>query len=116
MTFYMWNQNNSGGGFDVDECVSHRVVIEADSYEQAEAKAFDFGIYYDGVDKGIDCGCCGNRWYGAEELDKNREELDEYLQDLANEYGWTDPDIIVHYADGSKKTVNSQRVKKYNGK
>lgn len=114
MSFYMWNQNNSGGGFDVDENVSHRVVIEADTYEQAEAKAFDFGIYYDGVLKEIDCDCCGDRWYEGEELNGNQEEVEEYLKKLAAEYGWVDPDIIVHYANGDKKTFT--RVKKNNGK
>jgi hypothetical protein len=29
MKFYMFDQNNSGGEFDVDENVAHHVVIEA---------------------------------------------------------------------------------------
>jgi hypothetical protein len=112
MTFYIWNQNNSGGSFDVNKDLSHRVVIEADSYDLAEAKAFDFGIYYDGVDKGRDCDCCGDRWYGGHEVterDLEGKTLEEYLQDYATEWGWEDPDIILHYADGSKKTFTGKK-------
>jgi hypothetical protein len=112
MSFYEWKQNNSGGRFFVDENLSNRVVIEADTYYKAEAKAFDLGIYYDGVEEGHDCECCGDRWYGGEELkDKDLQgyTLDEYLQDLADKYGWEDPDIIVHYADGTKKTFTGRK-------
>lgn len=112
MTFYIWDQNNSGGIFNVDEDLSHRVVIEADSYDLAEAKAFDFGIYYDGVEAGCDCECCGDRWYHGNELTRHDLEgktLEECLQGLADRWGWEDPDIILHYADGSKKTFTGKK-------
>jgi hypothetical protein len=112
MAFYIWNQNNSGGSFDVDDDVSHRVVIEADSYELAEARAFDFGIYYNGVDRGRDCDCCGDRWYEGHEVterDLGGKTLEEYLQECATKWGMEDPDIILHYADGSKKTFTGKK-------
>lgn len=111
MKFYSWDQNNSGGHFYVDENLSHRVVIEANTYKKAEVKAFKLGIYYDGVDEGLDCDCCGDRWYAGHELDDRYlkgKTLDEYLQGEADEYGWEDPDIIVHYADGTKKTFTGR--------
>lgn len=114
MTFYIWGQNNSGGYFDVDENISHRVVIEADIYQLAEDKAFNFGIYYDGVDSDRDCDCCGDRWYKGSEVterDLDGKTLDEYLQCYADEYGWEDPDIIVHYGDGTRKTFTRRKVK-----
>lgn len=114
MRFYEWTQNNTYGHFEVDENISHRVVIEADSYEQAEDKAFDFGIYYNGVEDQMDCDCCGDRWYDGRELtDRSLDgkTIDEYLQDLADQYGWEDPDIIVHYADGTKKTFTGRKHK-----
>ena len=68
--FYELSQNNSGGSFDVDENLCHRLIIEADTYEEAVAKAEDLGCYWDGVDKGMDCECCGDRWYMPfEEID-----------------------------------------------
>jgi len=111
MTFYIWYQNNSGGHFHVDENLSHRVVIEANTYTEAEYKALNLGIYYNGVDDDRDCDCCGDRWYHGHELtelDLEGKTLDEYLQGMADEYGWKDPDIIVHYADGSKKTFTGK--------
>lgn len=114
MTFYLFDQNNSGGGFDVDEDIAHRVVIEADSEEAAEEKAFSIGIYYNGCDEGRDCECCGDRWYGCEELDlkdlskgweKDFESVENYMQYLADKYGWTNPDCIIHYKDDTKLNI-----------
>lgn len=60
--FYLFDQNNSGGVFQVDDRVCHRLFIEADSEEEAIGKAEDLGCYWGGVAKGIDCPCCGDRW------------------------------------------------------
>jgi len=114
MAFYMWDQNNSGGSFVVNENLSHRVVIEAKNKEEAESKASYFGIYYDGVEEGIDCKCCGDRWY-KDYYELDCEGMDTYLQNLADEYGWEDPDIIVHYLDGTKKTFTGNGVTVFAG-
>ncbi len=63
--FYEFNQNNSGGSFVVDENVCHRVVIEAHSESEAIAKAESLGCYWNGCDEGMDCSCCGDRWYAS---------------------------------------------------
>ena len=63
MNFYMWRQNNTGGSFITDGDLSRFVVIEAESYDKAEEKALNLGIYYNGVDSDRDCACCGDRWY-----------------------------------------------------
>lgn len=60
--FYEFNQNNSGGSFITDDKLCHRLFIEADSAEEATAKATNLGCYWDGVEAGIDCPCCGDRW------------------------------------------------------
>lgn len=69
MKYYTFNQNNSGGSFIVDEKsgIDVIVVIEAATAEQANLIAKDKGIYFDGCDKNIDCNCCGDRWYPADE-------------------------------------------------
>lgn len=77
-SFYEFRQNNSGGGFDVDNKLCERMFIEAGSYEQAEEIAESFGVYYDGVEKGIDCDCCGDRWRSPDIVDLNS----------LNEKGW----------------------------
>lgn len=63
MPFFEFNQNNSGGSFVVNDKVCHRVIIEADSKSDAEMKAEELGIYFDGVAAGFDCECCGDRWH-----------------------------------------------------
>lgn len=61
--FYTFNQNNSGGDFEVNDLVAQYVVIEANDIDHASEIAEGIGIYFDGCDKGIDCPCCGDRWY-----------------------------------------------------
>jgi hypothetical protein len=61
--FYEFNQNNSGGNFVTTDKLCHRVVIQADSYDEARTKALDMGIYFDGAG---DCPCCGDRWHDYE--------------------------------------------------
>lgn len=72
MSFYEFSQNNSGGQWDVDDKLCHRVIIEADTYGEAERMAKDLGVYFDGCDKGLDCNCCGDRWYSGNIIDLNR--------------------------------------------
>lgn len=63
MKFYQFNQNNSGGSFDVDNKVCHRLFIQADNVDEAAEIAESIGVYFNGVDEGMDCECCGDRWY-----------------------------------------------------
>jgi len=148
--FYEFNQNNSGGYFDVDENVCHCVIIEAMDKKHAVA-LFEPMI----ENQSGSCSCCGDRWspeYAGEiKLEEYKEKgwevgvyspdkeskwfklygkyprlsepewttktfkrfigricfntLEEYLQFLANEYGWTTPDIRIHYLDGTKKEI-----------
>jgi len=57
--FFEFRQNNSGGFFEGPVCV----IIEARTADEADLIAEDNDIYFDGCDKGIDCSCCGDRWY-----------------------------------------------------
>jgi hypothetical protein len=160
----MFDQNNSGGRFVVDNNVCHRVVIEANSEKETIRKAEDLGCYWNGVDKDIDCPCCGDRWYDSpDEIDiekysnegytagvydgiyqntkvewderyrkyevveephfeqrfSSREyvgkikfhNIEEYIQYLADEYGWTTPDARIFYQNGIITEVFSSKVK-----
>ena len=64
--FYVFRQNNSGGSWDIDElnCIGKIVIVEADNEDLAVEEALKIGLYFDGVKKGIDCECCGDRWDG----------------------------------------------------
>lgn len=45
MNWYCFDQNNSGGYFDVDDKVCHRLFIEAESFDDAVEKAEELGCY-----------------------------------------------------------------------
>lgn len=109
MAWYEFTQNNTGGSFEVNDDVTHRLFIEADTKTIAEEKAFRLGVYYNGVDDGIDCGCCGDRWYGCDEVElphySGADTVEESAQWLADQYGWCEPDARIFYCDGRIKEI-----------
>ena len=138
----------------MDAKLCHRLFIEAESANMANAKLEDFGGYFNGVEDDRDCDCCGDRWYEvsasdamefpktygtfteerAKELsekynvearkckqvaiigdEKRNWELvftaiDQYAQWVADEYGWTSPDVRIYYADGKVLEINSVKI------
>lgn len=62
MKWFQYTQNNSGGRFDVDDKVSNYVLIQAHNGTEADGIAEVVGIYFNGVEDGNDCECCGDRW------------------------------------------------------
>lgn len=175
--FYEISQNNSGGSFDVDSNLCHRIIIEASSLKEATRIAEDLGCYWDGVHKGYDCSCCGDRWHepsdyvDIEEMNKKwngfgvqeyiqankkgevmedvviqdfkskfpdatwvsgpelkdqygsvkvegkirLDSIEQYAQIMADEYGWTSPDIRIFYKSGDVKDIFSSKVEKRKG-
>lgn len=163
MNWYEFTQNNSGGYFDVDDKVCHRLFIEAESFDDAVEKAENLGCYWDVVSNLIDCPCCGDRWskwgdkpvdieryntkgytaivydniyddtkdewdhrYGKYEAIEEPEfktiysireyigkirfnNIEQYAQFLADEYGWTVPDARIYYHDGNIKEIFSTK-------
>lgn len=159
LKWYQFDQNNSGGSFVVNDKVCHRLFIEAESFDDAVEKAEDLGCYWNGVDDGRDCPCCGDRWnkwnddsvniekyktegytvsiydgiwsntrgewekrYRKYEVIKEPEfetkystrsyvgkirfnNIEEYAQYMAEEYGWTTPDARIYYHDGNVKEI-----------
>ena len=152
MKFFEFCQNNTGGSFDVDENLTHRVLIEAEDYDEAIRFAEGLGMYWNGVENGMDCPCCGDRWYkpsdgkefpfkygrmslneansiaescGVEVVKSKDVKSDEsrsydvmfptpesYVQYLANEYGWTDPDGYIYYKNGNKVSITGRIYKR----
>ena len=118
--FYTFNQNNSGGAFDYDtnRGISHYVIVEADSVEDAVDRAETIGLYFD--DSG-DCSCCGDRWsdYLSEEYDADElpsiygtvvdfSESATYGSDIGS-YKWINGyEAFVHYKDGTVKGAYSK--------
>ena len=61
LKFYEYSQNNTGGSFTTDDKLCHRLFIEANSSTEADEIAEGLGCYWNGVDEGSDCPCCGDR-------------------------------------------------------
>ncbi len=106
--FYHYSQNNTGGSFRIDNDVAHHVIIEANSAKEADAKAQDIGIYFDGCSMGMDCDCCGDRWY--EQWGDNGKDTPlihgddpKMYQDHFSAPG--DPVCHIYYANGIKSTI-----------
>lgn len=89
--FYHFHQNNSGGFLVEPAC---EVFIEADTADEANAIALKNGLYFDGCSKGMDCACCGDRWYEAFEGDclENEEELQARIKS----YSWSAGRDVPH--------------------
>lgn len=107
MPFFEYNQNNSGGSFtyDGDAGITHYVIIEADDAEQADDRAEEIGLYFDGSG---DCECCGQRWYEQSgwSADKGDDVPSIYgtpISDFDFGFRWMEgdrPEAYVHFADG----------------
>ena len=107
--FYTYRQNNSGGYFKKHkDGIGHYVIIEAFDNKDANRRAEDIGIYFDGCQKEMDCSCCGDRWYEASEGDGEvkpmifGEPAEDWLVGM-------DIPTYIHYIDGSKKCLSGER-------
>jgi hypothetical protein len=101
MNWYLFSQNNSGGGFIVNDDVAEEVLIQAESPENANEKAEEIGIYFDGIEKDIDCECCGDRWSEATDYDK--VNIDEYVKYWPMHY-FRD-NIYLYFSGGKVKKL-----------
>jgi hypothetical protein len=128
--FYEFSQNNSGGSFVTDSNLCHILIIEASSSEEASNIAEDLGCYWNGVEEGSDCPCCGDRWYNYPDfidLEKintqwkgyeyskwidNKEKPEEALERIKSRYPkseWLDePKIESKY--GSKRVIGRMKM------
>lgn len=59
MIQFVYRQNNSAGRFIGPKTIT----VVAETAEQANELAIAQGAYFNGVSKGLDCECCGDRWY-----------------------------------------------------
>jgi hypothetical protein len=100
MGFYTFSQNNSGGVFDIDDNIREWVIIEGNDMNEILDRANDIGIYFDGMSKGIDCSCCGDRWYWPQ--GGIGDEPVMYYQRVAT-HPFKYANVVIHYKDGTKQ-------------
>lgn len=96
--FYTFQQNNSGGYYEVDDFVAEVVIIEADSVEEANDIAGGKGIFSYAY-----CSCCGDRF---------TPQYKGYasIKDALDPASWmrSDRQVRIHFKDGSvSKEVQS---------
>jgi hypothetical protein len=108
--FYSFGQNNSGGSFQSDKNgLTHWVIIEADCADEANSKAEDLGIYFNGCDNDRDCSCCGDRWYPVSKGDGTKKpevygkSPTVHIKTATCLWMKKGKEICVHYKNGKKK-------------
>jgi len=99
--YFEFRQNNSGGGWDSDHAVgrSELVFVQASSPQEANRRAEAVGLYFDGVTKGYDCSCCGDRWSECWDSDTGQEEAPKASKVSLGTVAF------VHHADGTVEKV-----------
>lgn len=107
--FYTFSQNDSGGVFttDTERGIALYVIVEAPTSGLANTRAEEIGLYFDGVEAGLDCECCGNRWSRVGKQDA--DERPSFYGDPVEEHDFRvdrlflDPGEqigFIHYQDG----------------
>lgn len=105
--FFEYHQNNSGGFF---KSPAVHVIVEAHTANEADTRAVELGLYFDGSG---DCSCCGNRWYrsyrdGSDSpsvyslsifTPEGETMLNNFLKPWATK---TIPALLVYYLSGDK--------------
>ena len=91
---YSFDQNNSGGYY----CKPAQTIIVKDARNAKHATriALAAGMYFNGVADGVDCDCCGDRWWNhAEEYDNIKEAKIDANRTLIDEHNGVPKYVIV---------------------
>ena len=99
MAFFVYQQHNTGGSWVTTAALSKWVIIEAEDARQANSTAERIGMVFDGVEKGIDCACCGDRWYPARDDDQGISRMvtgEGRVKVMADRSSITDTTIYWH--------------------
>ena len=93
MAWFTFRQNNSGGFY----LGPQYVIVEAESSVSANAVAEENNVYFNGIEKGIDCECCGDRWYRVHHGDGTDEPMiyEDKIDPEAPVYGILKSDEIL---------------------
>lgn len=81
------------------------VLIQARSAKEANVKAEEVGLYFNGADDELDCPCCGDRWY-PQTSDKNGTATPKIYGKSPSQYEceWS-THAIAYYANDYKKFI-----------
>ena len=101
-------QNNSGGYYA--KPAQNIIVKNARNEKHAIEIALDAGMYTDGVADGLDCDCCGDRWYPmAHEYDNIKEAVIDANRTNHDEHNSIPKYVIVD--GGACDSIKNWRVR-----
>lgn len=112
--YYDFSQNNSGGRWKVSEDYAENTIIAARCVREANDRAEELGIYFDGCTKELDCDCCGDRWCSQWTESEDVEPLiyGKQPKDYLIEDGFSlRSKVIVHHGDGRRETFTRVETK-----
>lgn len=110
--WYVFNQNNSGGKYKIDDSLSLTVFIEAENHIIANEKFKSLGGYFDGCGMGLDCSCCGDRWYACESYEGKERAL-YYNTPMAARYHPKDPVVYCYSKSGGRVSFFNATFSEY---
>lgn len=105
--FFTYSQNNSGGFY---KGPAEFVIVEANSAFDADRIAENHaGLYFDGTLTGIDCACCGSRWYRQGDDSEGTENPEIYGEGIfAQADKWyRDRSVLIVYLSGAEALVKT---------
>lgn len=131
MKYFELTQNNSFGDWEFDNNICHRMIVEADSEDQAFSILTQLGVpfcnesgkFADYDDCGC-CPCCGHRWseslseliFPMKWYENTLNNIDDYfhqIYDVSKFSTWTSPDARVFNSKGEIiKEYGFKKVKK----
>ena len=122
LLWFDFDQNNSGGRFVYSDNVGLNVYIQATSAKEANSRAEDVEVYFNGASveyedgeeysTGPDCPCCGDRWYEASDGEAEFPKIGMYSKAgwIKREYalmdernGMKDGYAVFHFYDGTRQ-------------
>lgn len=112
--YYTYSQNNSGGHFTTDDNIGSYVIIAAKNANDANERARQIGVYFDGCSSGDDCSCCGDRWFEASDFDGKElpeiygSSVEESIKDLSP----FRESVVLHNVDGTRVTYMRKKSKR----
>ena len=74
--WFEYDQSNPGGSYLSD--MPRTVLVEGKDADDADSRAEEVGVYFEGIDSGRDCSCCNDRWSRAYDDNEGRESA--YLE------------------------------------
>lgn len=110
MAFFQFRQNNSGGSFDINPQtgIGIYVLVEADTAGEANERAESIGIYFNGIESGSDCDCCGDRWYSQWSDEAGDVEPRIYEDAVTPEPVVADSISFIHFKNGTFLAVREK--------